>query len=296
MTTRRFDLSTRAGWIEHHHVDFSKSIFSVPREAMLQVGPGDYDPKEMPKHVSTPSLGGSQASIANIVPTTFGSSSRIIRHGSPRQINESRMELVTHFHDYGVRQPIDTARRYCPTPGPQYYEEKTILSEMTVDGKKTLKKIDFTDTPRFQGVYDKIAIPHHDINYDSKHLKPAVKLGLIPKTRRLPIQIGDRDTSLTVRGPECYREDHHQKMSRISPPSSPSLEQGTATMPLSPIRRPKLKHISRNEFVFDASCYTNLKKELRFNLSPGSIAHVVPKNMFGHLMAAPRQHQSRAIK
>jgi hypothetical protein len=337
-------LETRAGWIEHHHVDLSKGIFSVPKEGIIPLGPGEYNPKKFESHISTPSLGGSQtvgvlpgigpvgetmgtglgmssnmsgSLLSNWSPTapSFGAHSRINtsrnssrpsnsrnssrsrRTLSPERVSEeNRTEYVTIFHDYGSRQPIDTHRRFCPTKGPDYYEENTLLSEWSIDGKKTLKKVDFTKTPRFRGMYDKTAVGHYDVNYDSKHLKPRLKLGFIASARRLPIQIGAEDQSLLVQGPACYREEHHMKMSQISPPSSPKGASGTATMPLSPVRKPKLNHKPRNEYVFDASCYTEMKKQLVFDLSPGSIAQRVPKNIFGGLMVVPRPHQSRSIK
>ena len=289
MTTRQFELGGRAGWIESHHVEFRENTFTVARDGIISIGPADYSPAEVRRHVSTPNLGGSQSHILKLLPTSFGEKSRLSpRHGSPKQAWDNRVEQPTIFHDYQTRQPIDVSKRYCVTPSSSLVDN-SVFEKVSSSGKRILHKIDFTKEPRFFKTYPDLVVEFHDVKYDSKHLKKKTTLGVIPKARRLPIKLSEFD----VVDEDHYRAEHESKMTAVSgEPQSFS----TAALPLSPIKRPKLKQrYTGPKIVLDSSCYSNMKKDLHFEISPGTIAKVVPKNMFGSILAVPKRHKSRAV-
>lgn len=290
MTTRQFEIGSRAGWIESHHVEFRENTFTVARDGLISIGPADYSPAEIRRHVSTPNLGGSQSRILKLLPTSFGEKSRLSppRHGSPKQAWNNRLEQPTIFHDYQTRQPIDVSKRFCITPSSSLVDN-SVFEKISPSGKRILHKIDFTKERRFFKTYPDLVVEFHDVKYDSKQLKKKTPLGVIPKARRLPIKLSEFD----VGNESHYRTEHESKIAAVS---SEAQSSSTTQMPLSPIKRPIVKQkYTGPVIVLDSSCYSNMKKDLHFEISPGTIAKVVPKNIFGSILAVPKRHKSRTV-
>lgn len=309
MSKRVFPLDTRAGWIEQHHVDFSSDTFIVQREGIYAVGPGDYSPTRLERHVFTPKLGKAQdISSQNLF--KFGPHSRLRKNhlstDSLYSISQSitgvepgaKGEYATIFHDHDRRQPIDSRQRYTATPGP-YLGQESVLESVSYDGKKILKNVDFTAEERFIPDKRESLKLGYDIKYDSEQVKPKARLGFTPSSKRMPIQFGQQDLSKDEPPDNgfrpCSKPSHH--VSTLSVRSkSPSNPDGWRKQPqftstsFSPVKRPVVKHKYKQEILFDSSCYSDARKDLDIDISPGVINKLVKSNTFGSLLLVPKVH------
>lgn len=342
---RAFALDSRSVWVEQQLVhDVLLARDNLP------LGPGEYTASSnaLSKHISTPSLGRPRSPgqrvtfesptklrIRTTSPTNAqmaaysSSSSGIItdkerslrRVQSPTQTYlrrqeasavspQERSEFMTIFHDQDQRDPIDTRRRYCPTPGP-YLAHDSILETVKNDGKRCVRgTIPFgpNNVPFGRGTW-KTALPEYDVNYDSKYIRPALQQGSFPKSKRIYIPLGtgtkineDRDGRIS-----------DGKMEAVSPlaqadrPQSPTI----AIRSLSPsqlgaksimdvrcslVTLPKLKKKSITQpLLFDASCYKKPPVGA-LDISPSIVKHAVRNDAFQHILAIPRPHKAPGVQ
>lgn len=285
---RAFGLDTRSAWIESQHCTEASIVVSKDN---LSIGPGEYSPVILERHICTPSVGGARNIGDNLNPYSFGSRSRINSRSSQRPGSDysivldsrgtwiDRSSETTTFHEHDRRQPLDPYRRFERSDssgllhgGPTEY--------VTIFGPHKVKRVNFghNDIPFGERNETRLALPTYAIKYDSAMIKKKTQLGVIPRSKR---------TTIFDSLPDAEPVD----------PSPPKLEQvveKTAPSPPSPQRKITFK--KTEEPHFDASCYTSTKKSLPVDLSPGYIRSQVRSNMFGGVLTVPRLHASKQLE
>lgn len=306
-TSRRaFALDSRAVWVEQSHEslgsvrrspfrkcsngdDFhNESVCIVPRDNYA-IGPGDYSPERISRHISTPNLGGSQG-VPKQLKLQFGlhtrtGSSKNDRFSYkvsddlflPGQAN-MRKENVTIFHENDRRQSLDPKLRFCSTPGPQLGHE-SLLESTQFDGKKKSRSVVLgpDNIPFGERNETKLALPSYDIMYESMQLRPKPKLGVMTKH--------DRVLALDEGRVPVYEEDK-PKINYLPPQRPRSI----------PTKKPVLKSLNAEPLSFDTSAYKNLKRPELLEISPGTINNLLKHNIFGAMLRVPKQHKTQIIE
>lgn len=310
---RAFPLSSRAVWVEQSHVQLTDDVFLLPKDN-LEIGPGRYRPQKVDRHVKTPMLGTSSAVLSLPTHYDFGShgfqpsaslNSYSITEDLPFSNNKSRSEkseFSTIFHDQDRRQPIDSKRRYCSTPGP-YMGQSNPLEFITIDGKRHAQKAHFGDSKRFEKVTSKLT---YNVQYDSNHLRPRITQGFTPLQARTSFFLGPSGSMSSSRHSLSFDREIGNSSSRseTSIPFSnlkrekhpleertrqPNIkEEAPVALPVDPNKPTRSKQERLPEIKFDSSCYSDVKKELPIDLYPQKINKLVKSNIFGRIVKLPK--------
>ena len=302
-TRRAFPLDSRTVWIEQQIIH----QVLIPKDN-LPIGPAEYSPKILERHITTPVLGKFRGPADHFRNFHSGSSIRSLspqsrRSASPK-IREERSDHATIFHDHDIRQPLDPKLRFCATPGP-YLSQNPALSSTSVHGVDEVHNTsDFghNDIPFGQRLPTKKALPDYEVNYDSLQVRKAPTLTTIPKSKRIYIpKKGD---------PPCPLEGEHRVIERERPrSSSPKRSQSPPFQPnksmgemsvlewrCSLVKLPKLKTRAPPKIHFLTESYKREKKKMPVMLTPKVVKEKARVNLFDHILAIPRSHRSTAYK
>lgn len=315
---RAFPLDSRSVWIEQqnvHGVLFARDNFPL--------GPGEYSPTKMQRHISTPSLaprdhfqlfsaGGGRRTGGNSLSGTLpNNGTGGFGHTHPHNRTASRstetstvlqdVEYRTMFHDHHSRNPLDYKNRHTATPGPFMTHSNPSVGSITNDGKYTIKGHTFgpNDIPFGERVPSRLALEDYNVNDEYYRRKPI--LGCIQKERRFKNTFG---TNVEKVLPRTYRADdkpwrecrtsdmflkHRQFADECEEMSVASLAKG----------RTKLDH-APEKLRIDTSAYKKNKnsrpngcifKKLK-SVDPASIDKQIKRHPFANLLTLQRSHHA----
>ena len=329
---RAFPLDSRTVWVEQQLVHGTL----LAREN-LPLGPGEYslnNNNSQARHISTPSFG-KPRNQADFLPSFHSPTSRRMRASSPnstmilphsshqnpplqrlqsptqsqlRHLQENsvsaeeRSEFKTIFHQSEKRDPYDTNRRYCVTPGP-YLAHDSILETVKTDGKHTVKgALPFGPNclPINRGEW-KTALPTYDVNYDSKYIRPVPKFGSFPKDKRIDIpgNAYSQKNDLHIDGIDTENVNKHGDQ-EFSPTKShfrsKSPERSVIEARCNLVRLPILKRKPITKLKFDDSSYRKSQKQTVLNMTPSLMRSEVKDRVFDKLLAIPRAHKAPGLK
>ena len=156
------------------------------------------------------------------------------------------------------------------------------------DGVKSTPKIHFgpDNIPFGERNEYRVALPEYDVQYNSAHIKPTVKLGSFDKERR--------ELKLAA---VCYHNDSASPSSPKKSPSSPKKQRGGSEhmsvyeQRCSLVALPKLKTRVPEKLVFNDSSYRKKFRE-PLDITPTLINKVASVHLFDGLLAIPRKHVS----
>lgn len=314
---RAFPLDSRAVWVEQLHGNLGRIRASPDRKYRTNsnvddeflgepqflcsrdnfiVGPGDYSPTKIERHVYTPKLGPREI-LDDIRNYKFGSHMRptLSRDStSTYSISNERMtaqdnhrsDMMTIFHEHDRRQPLDPKLRACRTPGPSL-SSGSLLETVYHDGLRKSKTIHLgpNDIPFGERNETKIASTSYDVQYDSLHVRPRPTQGHIPKNSRFP----------------HYEKKEEKDSTRLETEQSNSLSKVTIKA-VDSVERPRslapkpMKMRVQPVAKFDSSCYSDSRRALPIDISPGVIQSIVRTNMFGGILTVPKLHKSRNLE
>jgi hypothetical protein len=298
-TRRAFPLDSRTVWIEQQIVH----QVLLPKDN-LAVGPAEYSPKILERHITTPVLGKFRGPADHF---RGFKSTNSLRSNSPQsrrsvspKVREERSEYSTIFHDHDIRQPLDPKLRFCPTPGPYLSQDPALTSTSVYGVSEVHNTSDFGhhDIPFGDRMKYKTALPDYNVNYDSLQVKKAPILTTIPKSKRIHIpKKGD---------PPCPLESDHRERPRSSspkrsqsPPYRPNKSMGEMSVlewRCSLVKLPKLKTREPPKIHFMTQSYKREKKKMPVMLTPKVVKERARVNLFEHILAIPRSHRSTAYK
>lgn len=335
---RAYPLNSRSAWVEQQH--HNGACVYVENRVL---GPAEYNPKPgNEKNIGSPSLEqrsrrpryGRQVDPfapfkSNLtLDRAKHTSQNLSSAGSPgsytivddvtlqREGFYERSESATIFHDYDRRLGLDPNRRYCPTPG-QGLSHDSILLAHTNSGLVSPSKVSFgpDDIPFGERCAVRPAGPTYEPNYDSKFIKPFVKLSTISSTERktyVDIQISrlnkleDEVAASRAKGAGASSWSssllHASTLSSVPQSVNPIPEShsrahthsraAAATKPpASPIRMPIIRTRKPPALNFDSSSYKALARE-QVELNPKSISKLARVGIFNELLAQRREYDS----
>lgn len=214
---------------------------------------------------------------------------------------DERSEFKTIFHESEKRDPFDTNRRYCVTPGP-YLAHDSVLETVKNDGKYVVRgAIPFgpNNVPFGARAVTKNALPTYDVNYDSKYVRPVPKLGSFPKDKRIDIPQGsewagegDDETPLILRNRSVSPSNIIP--SQLSPGQAGM--RSIAELRCSLVKLPKVKRRPITKMEFDDSSYHKGRKQTVLNVTPSLMRSEIKDRVFDKLMAIPRAHKAPGLK
>lgn len=292
---RAFPLDSRTVWVEQRLV---RDIL-LPRDNFV-LGPGEYSPQVIERHVSTPSLGKYRGVADHFMP--FRSKTSTANRG----IEQQRSEYTTIFHEHDVRQPIDPKRRYAATPGPQIGQQP-ILRAVGIDGVREARAIHFGKSQASSPV--KKALPDYDVNYDSEFIKPKTQYVKIMREQNNSRRRGTRNTGASFdeqdrersASPKHHHYSHHRANSPLTPSNGKignarSLDSGSSSSVfqerMNSVAMPKVKTRKFPQLIFNDSSYKSIRLKAPLDLSPQLVNKEAKISPFKNIVAIPRQHKS----
>lgn len=329
---RAFPLDSRTVWVEQQLVHGT-----LLARDNLPLGPGEYSLSGLSRHVSSPVFG-KPRDQADFLPSFNSPTSRRMRAASPPNVTfvseqntpmkrlqsptqsqlrhlqdnsmsaEERSEFKTIFHEGEKRDPFDTNRRYCTTPGP-YLAHDSILETVKSDGKHTVRgALPFgpNSVPFGARMEYKLALPTYDVKYDSKHLKPIPKLGSFPKEKRIDIpekkmtkstdDIGRNTLKIQIQSDSKAENSH--SFSPTGPSSSPTQAKSISIAEIRSglVRLPIVKRKPITKVEFNDESYRKGKKQTVLNMTPSLMRSEIKDRVFDKLLAIPRQHKAPGLK
>jgi len=300
---RAFPLDSRSVWIEQqnvHGILFAKDNFPL--------GPGDYSPLKVPRHISTPSLAPRdhfQLFSANGSRASAGLASTL---PNPRNISTATVkrddEYRTMFHDHNTRDPLDAKNRHTATPGPFIAHSNSMEGSILSDGKYTIKGTTFgaNDIPFGERLPSRMALEDYDVKDDYYKRKPI--LGCILKEQRFKHTFGKKTNEVV---PRTYRAD--DKPWRDCPTSDAFLRKREFAdkceeMSVSSLQkgRTRLTHAPEKVHV-DTSAYKKNRKRTPSgcifkklpSVDPKSIDRQIRRQPFANLLTLQRSHQAIGV-
>ena len=335
---RAFELDSRMTWVESMHDRFG----NLTRMDNLPNGPGEYSPVAIKKHLPGPLIGhvspfGKITTIdhfkpfkSNVTRPTFDafteddSSIASIRFSnynshhqsssSPKQKAKAKRgsDMKTIYHNARERLAHDPNLQFCDTPSPNLTHQ-SMLNTLRHDGRHTVRNVVMgpDDIPFGErcGNDIKIALPDYNVNYDSKYLRPHVKLAKISKTLRFKSTDEDKDR---VAENESKRPETIGNRSITGKGTSirdnNDVEHGGGNddddfiefkfeAPKGGIKMPNLKFRKKLQLEFDSSCYDrNPRQKETLNLTPQKINKQIRKNHFLSVLFVPHMYKSRNVE
>lgn len=301
---RAFPLDSRSVWIEQQNVH----NIILPRDN-FPIGPGDYSPIKPPRHISTPSLGGSRDHFKTFNSGLASRSGSRISNRARSPVKEPHpsvredVEYKSVFHNYGNREPLDPKNRTTATPGviigPADYRD----GFLKVSGKEDIRGFTFgaNNIPFGERTKSKLALPDYDVK-DSIVYK-RVPLGCHTTEQRLKyFSVKDdtkpHDPSITQDRPwrNCATSEVFERQEKRNKEFEENSVAHSTTRKKLDKRPIKLK--------LDTSCYKQNMKAKRANgciygnlpsLDPSNIDRTVRVNTFGRILALPRPHNTIGI-
>lgn len=328
---RAFALDSRTVWVEQQLVH--GTLFARDN---LPLGPGEYTPSisSQSRHISTPVIGKprdqadffssftspiarreratSPANKKQLSPLNLNASHEqgiLQRLQSPTQAQrrhleensvsiDERSEFKTIFHEREKRDPYDSNRRYCVTPGP-YLAHDSVLQTIKNDGKYVVRgSVPFgaDNVPFGERVETKRALPTYDVNYDSKYIRPMPKLGSFPKNKRSQENAAELINNSVTTGnssPTTNRRANSSSPTQFSNSESRN-SISLAEFRCSLVKLPKVKRRNFTKIEFDDRSYHKDKKVL--NMTPSLMRSEVKDRVFEKLMAIPRPHKAPGVQ
>jgi hypothetical protein len=293
-TRRAFALDSRAVWIEQQ----IRHQILIPKDN-LSIGPAEYSPTAVKRHVSTPLLGkyngpadhfrSFQSSMQLCTP---GSRSKSMR--SDKGINESfdQEGFRTIFHNHDMRNPLDPKLQFCQTPGP-YLTHGSALETVSVDGLRTVKdtvRFGRNDIPFGARTPIRQALPDYNVNFDSQQLRPQPRLTSFPKSKRetLPARrAADGESNVSGVSSSSRIRSESPLHYADSSENMTVFQQRCSMVPL-----PKLRTRKPPTLIFDSSSYKRSKSKMPDLLTPNVVKKKAKVDLFHHLLAIPKQHRS----
>ena len=291
---RAFPLDSRSVWIEQqniHGVLLPKDNFPL--------GPGEYSPIKIPRHISTPSLG-FRDHFKTFNPN--GNSRQNVQSGASNRVKTSStvrqdFEYKTIFHDHSERNPLDPKNMRTATSGPMLVHSDPTVSVLN-DGVHSVKSLPFGPNyvPFGERCPTKLAFNDYDVKDSLCQRK--IKLGCKVDESRFKYTTNKKmekiipRTNLDVRPwRHCETSDvylNHQKfLDECDELSLATMEKG----------RTKLTH-GQPVVRMDSSVYHNIRGPVvnicRYNklpsIDPASINKQIKSNAFGRILTLPRAH------
>jgi hypothetical protein len=221
-----------------------------------------------------------------------------------------RSESATVFHDHDRRLGLDPNRRFCPTPG-QGLSHDSLLLVHTHSGLSSPSKVVFgpDDIPFGERNSVRPAGPVYNPDWDSKQIKPTIKLSKISPSERktyLDLQIARSRKEEEGRpdSPHAKPSLHGSTISSApatdgarshKPTQQQQQQQQQQPSAVSPIRMPALRSRKPPTLRFDSSCYKALAPE-RVELNPKNIKKLARVGIFNELLAQRREYDSAKMK
>mmetsp|Transcript_30442 Transcript_30442/g.51448 ORF Transcript_30442/g.51448 Transcript_30442/m.51448 type:complete len:356 (+) Transcript_30442:94-1161(+) len=317
---RAFALDSRTVWVEQQIVGPSTTVVAKDNYVL---GPGEYNPSVLERHVSTPSLGGSKGNAAFFqafkgdirirTPLGKGSPTRSFTPsptrksvGSPSKRTQSQQTLrdfTTVYHDRDTRNPLDPKNAFTPTPGAKLAHSQVELRSTVPFGGYNVMPIPFGE--RFP---TKEALPDYHPNYDSEQLRPRAVTGKFDKARRIyiPSKNDNKKASSAVTNNTNEADPESSQAlvaygspkkgvvdgdSSFSPQKLSVFQQRCNLVPL-----PKLKYRIPPKLTFDASSYRhNQFTGQPLDLTPKLINQKASVHIYDGILAIPRQHKAPGV-
>lgn len=299
---RAFPLDSRSVWIEQQLVQ----EVCVPRDN-YPIGPGEYSPIKIDKHVSTPSLRGSSMGVRDHF-NPFTARTQTKQKERTRKIQDTNisvkedLEYKTIFHDHDKRVPLDPKLRTCATPGPHFYES-SILESTMIDGKHHARNVIFgqADLPFGERMPTKVALPDYEVKDDLLKHKPPLgcevnerRFMFTSQRKREPFTSYDptyMGTKLWQTCPTAIQYEKNQ-LSQID------LERQCLHTEFRKINRQlDTSGIDTSPYKqnFRRSKPNNCQYKKLNSLDPKSIDKEVRANTFRTLLSIPRRHQAPSV-
>lgn len=281
--------------------------------------------KPFKSKVSRPSFDAFTEDNNSIASIRFGNYNNHHSSNSKKAKAKRGSDMKTIFHNAHERLAYDPNLQFCDTPSPNLTHQ-SILNTLRHDGKHTVRSVVMgpDDIPFGERCGDdiKIALPDYNVNYDSKYLRPSIKLSKISKTLRFktseerrtdserhPETFGSSTISnASSRGAEKKKsidnnnnndrgEDDDEDFIEFKFKAPKAHEEEDRRHGKKGIKMPSLKFKKKLVMEFDSSCYDrNPKQKETLNLTPQKINKEIRKNQFLSILFVPHLYKSRSIE
>lgn len=219
-----------------------------------------------------------------------------------------KKEGATIFHEHDRRMGIDPYQRRFPTPGCYLEQESLLKSTSSMGGVQYMTKtvhMGPDDIPYGERMEVRAAAPgdyRPDKSFDSKFLrKTPLQTKISGAERRTYFDIQAR--AIEVQSGVVNIVQEHKETRTANIPTVHSdiavvarAEQAERQERIKKIRMPILRTRIPPKLYFDASCYTNAKKEAsELALHPASLKKEAKIDKFHEYLTLPRKHHSHRL-
>ena len=248
------------------------------------------------------SMGGDQYAHLGQAQASYTISNDITR-------NTFKKEGATIFHEHDRRMGLDPNRRTCPTPGSYLNHDSLLKSTSAFSGVREMPstvRMGPDDIPFGERTEVRPAAPgdyRPDICYDSKHMrKKCLQLKISPTDRKTYFDIQAREIEIQAGVISPVQE--HKNIRKEAKKAIYSdiakqarIEAQIKENRIKSIKMPLLRTKKPPGYEFDASCYSNAKKEaVDLPLNPASLKRAAKIDIFNDYLTLPRKHQGHRLE
>jgi len=219
-----------------------------------------------------------------------------------------KKEGATIFHEHDRRMGIDPYQRRYPTPGCYLNHESLLKSTSAFAGVRNMTNtvhMGPDDIPYGERMEVRPAAPgdyRPEVSHDSKFMrKMPLQSKISPAERKTYFDIQAREIEIQSGVVNVQTERKAERIADIPPTYSDIAIQARAEaeykrLRISQIKMPKLNTRKPPTLTFDASCYTNAKKEAsELALHPASLKKEAKIDLFSEYLTLPRKHQGHRV-